>query len=296
MAQEALLVPEIEGEWWTVAGDPDVHPYTTPDQQPVDFAVWQAADGTWQLWSCIRKTSIPGNTRLLQRWQGARLTDANWTPMGVAMTADPGFGETPGGLQAPHVILHGGLYHMFCGDWVNICLAIGQDGKTFARQLMAGGKAGMFNEGAEANARDPMVIRAGSRWICYYTAHPGRRGAVYARESEDLRRWGPSRIVAFGGSAGTGFNHAECPFVHQDEASGAFYLFRTQRYGENAQTSVYRSMDPLDFGIEDDRCLVTRLPVAAPEIIVHGGQHYIASLLPSLKGVRIAKLKWIRKP
>jgi SAM-dependent methyltransferase len=38
--------------------------------------------------------------------------------------------------------------------------------------------------------------------------------------------------------------------------------------------------------------LVGRLPVAAPEIIEHDGQTYIASLLPSLKGIRIARLEW----
>jgi hypothetical protein len=40
---------------------------------------------------------------------------------------------------------------------------------------------------------------------------------------------------------------------------------------------------------------VTRLAVAAPEIIVHQGQHYIASLLPSLKGIRVARLRWVRQ-
>ncbi|MCX5677113.1 MAG: hypothetical protein NTX87_19160 [Planctomycetota bacterium] len=34
------------------------------------------------------------------------------------------------------------------------------------------------------------------------------------------------------------------------------------------------------------------LPVAALEIIEYDGQTYIASLLPSLKGIRIAKLEW----
>jgi hypothetical protein len=57
-------------------------------------------------------------------------------------------------------------------------------------------------------------------------------------------------------------------------------------------TSVYRSKDPLDFGVNDDRYLVARLPVAAPEIVVHDGQYYIASLLDNLKGIRLAKLKW----
>jgi hypothetical protein len=59
-----LLRPEIDGDWWTVAGDPDLGDWTRDKQQPVDFAVWQAADGSWQLWSCIRQTGCGGNTRL----------------------------------------------------------------------------------------------------------------------------------------------------------------------------------------------------------------------------------------
>jgi hypothetical protein len=295
LAQEAALVPLIDGEWWTIASDPDVHPFTTPDQQPVDFAIWQAADGSWQLWSCIRKTSIPGRTRLFHRWEGREITSRDWTPMGIAMTADPGFGETPGGLQAPFVFRHEGLYRMFYGDWVSICQATGYDGKTFARLLGRDGRAGMFGEGAESNARDPMVIRAGRRWHLYYTAHPNRRGAVYCRTSRDLRSWGPPRIVASGGSAGDEFTSAECPFVFHHRESGWFYLFRTQRYGERAQTNVYRSRDPLDFGAGDDRCLVASLPVAAPEIVEHAGGLYIASLLPSLKGIRLARLSWVPK-
>ena len=145
-AQEPILIPAIDGEWWQIAGDPDVTPYTTEKQQPVDFGIWQAADSTWQVWSCIRGTSIPGNTRLFHRWEGKNLTDRDWDPKGIAMTADPGFGETPGGLQAPHVIRHDGRYHMFYGDWVHICAATSEDGKTFARDLTASGMAGMFRE------------------------------------------------------------------------------------------------------------------------------------------------------
>jgi hypothetical protein len=48
----------------------------------------------------------------------------------------------------------------------------------------------------------------------------------------------------------------------------------------------------MDFGIDNDRFLVGTLPVAAPEIIEYDGQTYIASLLPSLKGIRIARLVW----
>jgi hypothetical protein len=48
------------------------------------------------------------------------------------------------------------------------------------------------------------------------------------------------------------------------------------------------------FGInQDDRYFLGTLPVAAPEIIFHKGQYYIAALNQgALDGIRIAKLKW----
>jgi hypothetical protein len=292
---DPVLVPQVDGPWWQVAGDPDLGKYTAPKQQPVDFAIWQAADGTWQIWSCIRNTNCGGRTRLFYRWQGANIKDTDWQPMGIAMEADANFGETAGGLQAPHVIKFGSGYVMFYGDWEHICKAKGTDGKTFARQLQPDGKSGIFSEGPGNNTRDVMVIRIGNLFHAYYTAYPGKLGADYVRTSGDLNHWSASRKVAFGGAAGTGPFSAECPFVYLHKPTGCFYLFRTQRYGENAQTSIYRSKNPLDFGINDDRCLVGTMPVAAPEIVEHDGQLYIASLLPSLKGIRIAKLKFAPK-
>jgi hypothetical protein len=285
--------PQIDGPWWTVAGDPDLGNLTDPKQQPVDFAVWQAADGAWQLWSCIRHTKCGGRTRLFYRWEGKNLTDQDWRPMGIAMQADPGVGETTGGLQAPFVIKTGGSYCMFYGDWEHICLATSRDGKTFQRRIAEDGRAGMFGEARGANTRDPMAIRIGDLWHCYYTAYPGGKGAVYCRTSPDMKKWGDSKIVAFGGRAGTGGSSAECPFVVS--YAGNYYLFRTQRYGTNAQTSVYCSKNPMDFGVENDTYFVCTLPVAAPEIILHEGQYYIAALLPTLKGIQIARLKWETK-
>ena len=293
---DAVLVPQIDGSFWQVSGDPDLGNYTKPKQQPVDFGVWQAADGTWQLWSCIRATGAPGKTRLFYRWQGAKLTDQNWQPMGIAMEADTNFGETEGGLQAPYVMKYKGEYLMFYGDWEHIALAKGVDGKTFARQLMPDGKAGMFTEGIGNNTRDPMALLIGDTFYLYYTAYPNRLGADYVRTSKDLRTWSPSKRVAFGGQAGTNPYSAECPFVYYHKGSGYYYLFRTQKYGENSQSSVYRSKDPMDFGVNNDRYFVETIPYAAPEIIEHEGQTYIAVLLPNLKGIQIARLKFVSKP
>jgi sucrose-6-phosphate hydrolase SacC (GH32 family) len=168
------------------------------------------------------------------------------------MQADPELGETPGGLHSPFVLVAGGRYHMLDGDWEHICLATSDDGKSFARHRGPGKCPALFSEGAGANTRDPMVLRISGLYHCYYTAYPNRRGAVYCRTSPDLKTWSDSRRVAFGGSAGTGPYAAECPFVVHREREGCYYLFRTQRYGAEAQTTVYRSEDPLDFGLESD--------------------------------------------
>ena len=295
-AQEAVLIPQLDGDWWQVTGDPDLGAYSDPKQQPVDFAIWQAADGAWQIWSCIRGTKCGGKTRLFYRWQGAKITDRDWPPMGIAMQADPGFGETPGGLQAPYVTKVAAEYVMFYGDWENICKAKSMDGKTFARQLGPNGKSGMFTEGPGNNTRDVIVLKIRNLYHAYYTAYPDKQGSDFVRTSKDLNTWSPSKKVAFGGQAGTGPSSAECPFVYYHKGSGYYYLFRTQHYGARAQTSIYRSSDPLNFGLNDDRYLVGTLPIAAPEIVDYEGQLYIAALLPSLKGIQIAKLKFAPKP
>src|SRR5260221_613350 len=162
--------PRIVGDWWQVAGDPDLGELTSPKQQPVDFGIWQAADGAWQLWSCVRSTNEPGKTRVFHRWESPMLTAPDWKPMGTAMQADVKLGETQGGLQAPFVFRDGGKFRMFYGDWVRICSASSSDGKTFSRDVNANGQPALFAEGPEDNARDPFVIKIGDQWHCYYTA------------------------------------------------------------------------------------------------------------------------------
>jgi hypothetical protein len=289
------MMPRIAGEWMDIAGDPDLGDLTSPKQQPVDFAAWQAAEGTWQLWSCIRSTKTLGKTRLFHAWESPELTRPHWKPKGIAMEAIERYGETPGGLQAPHVISISNVFHMFYGDWENICVATSVDGKSFTRRVNDNGRTGMFTEGQGNNTRDAMVININGKWHCYYTAFPNRAGAVYCRTSSDTRQWSGSKVVAFGGEAGTNAFSAECPFV-VELTRGEFYLFRTQRYGSNAISRVYHSHDPMNFGInEDSQYLVGSLPVAAPEILLHNRQWYMAALAPSLKGIRLAKLEWVAK-
>jgi len=114
------------------------------------------------------------------------------------------------------------------------------DGKTFNRQLNRSGTVGLFDEGPGSNPRDPMVLPIGDRLSCYYTAYPKGKGAVYCRQSwTDPGDWGPSTVVAFGGRAGTDPFSAEC--LHVVVLDGYHFLFRTQRYGRDAQTSVSKA-------------------------------------------------------
>ena len=146
-----------------------------------------------------------------------------------------------------------------------------------------------------------MILKVGESYHCYYTAHSMRspakyhRGVNYCRTSSDLQNWGSSQVVAEGSAYAKGPYCAECPHIVYLPESKQYYLFNTQRYGRRQHTTVFRSADPLSFGINDNSLEVTTLPVAAPEIILHNGQYYIASLMPSLKGIQIARLKWVSK-
>ena len=290
----AKHVPVLKEDWWPVASNPDLGEWTSDEQEPVDFGVWQAADGSWQLWSCIRKTKYPGRTRIFHRWEGASLTDRDWTPKGITFKGDGTIGETIGGMQAPYVIKVDDQYRMYYGDYRHICLATSKDGKTFEKRLLAHEMSGLFGEGPTAMARDPMLIKVGPQWYCYYSAQPEEGHGVWVRSTTDLVHFSESKRVMAGGQAGDNWYNFECP--HVVHYKGYFYLFHTQNYATGKQqTSVYRSADPTYFGIDDDSNFVCHLPVAAPEIIFHEGAYYLAALTNELDGIRIARLNWINE-
>ena len=293
---ENVLVPKVVGEWWTIARNPDLGPKTGEEQVAANFAIWQAEDDTWQLWAHLVGTKTLGKTRLFYRWQGEKLTDTDWNPLGIAMEADPGYGETPGGLQSPFVLKQKGEYLMVYGDWKHICLARSWDGKTFARQLNLDGMAGMFTQRDGGLARDPMLLPIGNTYYLYYVAAANDVAAVYCRTSTDLRTWSASKKVLAGGSPGSDGGSIAGPFVFSLPGEDAYYLFRTHTSLGDSEfaTSVYRSTDPLDFGVDDDRHLLTTLPTEVVRVFDHEGDYYIVSLLPGMQGYQIARLKWVR--
>lgn len=298
---EYIFYPEIEGDWWPIAINPDLGPYTSENQEPVDFGVWQATDGSWQLWSCIRKTNCGGNTRLFHGWEGTSLTDSLWTARGIMMEGDTTLGERQGGMQAPHVIVKDGVYHMLYGSWDNLCLATSTDGKQFEKVIQPHGGTAMFR-GPMENTRDAMTLLIDGLYHTYYVGHnrngadAGLKAGIFCRTSTDLRTWSEPVLVSGGGSVADfdtwGGGDAECPFVVQLEDK--FVLFRNQIYGPGQINTQYCSSNPLDFGVHSDAYLVNTLQVAAPEIIRDGDQYYIAALNPDLDGIRMAKLKFVK--
>lgn len=300
-----IPVPAIEGEWWQIAKTPDLGEYNSSNQQPVDFGIWQAADGTWQVWSCIRNSNFPGSsftTRFLYGWEGKKLTDTNWAPQGIKWVADPKLGETPGGMQAPFVFEEDQVYYLFYGDWKRVCLAKSLDGKQFKRVLGGDGQPDLFTEHAftppeTSNARDPMVIKRGNTYYCYYTSHidaPVNDGWAFCRTSLNMRDWSEPVIISHTQPVDDNsptFSD-ECPQVVYLPEYELYYLFVTQNYGTQNHTTVYASPNPLYFGIDDDSRKVCTLPIAAPEIVYHEGQYFLVALRTELDGIQVAKLKW----
>lgn len=294
---EPVMVPTIDGEWWQIASQPDLGPLNSPRQQPVDFAIWQARDGTWQAWSCIRYTADPKNTRVLFRWEGRELTQTNWTPMGIAQKADPSVGEFEGRIGAPHVVEDGGRYVMFYHS-AGFHAQVSDDGKHFTRQLGLDGSARIFGPHPATYGRDIMLTKINDRWHGYYGgSRPAPDGKHYAaifvkiaKTDSLFGEWGEEFIVNSEGQAGSGGYNAECP--HVIFRHGWYYLFRTEVYGANNRTHIYRSKSPYKFGIDSDAYHVGTLPIAAPEIFSYQGQDYVAALNPSLDGIRLARLGW----
>jgi len=294
-------IPKITSNFWHISNNPDLGEITTDRQEVVDHTIFQSRNGKWHLWACIRGTKVG---RLLFRWEGESLESEYWEPKGIAMRADKTYGESIDDwngeewIQAPYVFIDNNRYYMVYGGHstetgeCQICLAYSLDGgRTFQRYRNRQGYSRIFIGPGEA--RDPMIIKVDNLYYCYYAGGNLKdKGTckVYCRTSPDLIHWSVEIPVCWGGSAGNGPWSAECPFVVFKD--GYYYLFRTSRYQFPSLTHVYRSDDPLDFGLDTDAKKITTLQVAAPEIIQTEEGYFISTVEDLKGGVQLAKLGW----
>ena len=298
-------MPVIDSEWWRIGNNPHYGDLMPPEgeKQPevVDHGFVRARNGLWQLWACVRNVSVG---RIFYRWEGDSIEQPDWTPRGVCMRIDRSYGESMGKvetIQAPYFMNINNIFHLFYGGGLSpnsspdspspsyqICLATSDDGIEFIRYKNAEGRSYLFE--GPGHDRDPMIIKIGDTYYCYYscTLDNRTRGFIACRTSRDLLNWSRHLIVAEGGKAGNGPWSAECPYVVF--LDGYYYLFRTQTYVP-AVTHVYRSKNPLYFGVNDDSHHIGTIEAAAPEIIKVDDQYYISSTA-DYQGVMIAKLRW----
>ena len=168
-----------------------------------------------------------------------------WTKQPFALSADAAKGEVV--LWAPHVIEHDGTYYMFycAGDAdhtkYKIHLATSRDLKTWERSVANP----MVVDGFDA--RDPMILRVGDKWVMYYTANSTPAGGdhvVFAVTSDDLTHWGDKRTVFTSPRKGTFGGPTESPFVVR--RGDSYYLFCGAWEGYS-RTYAFRSADPFKF-------------------------------------------------
>lgn len=230
-----------------------------------------------------------------------------WTKHPPALSADPSEGEHH--LWAPHVIEHDGrwwMYYCAGGDspeGYRIHLATSEDCWTWERHPANP----IVVDGYEA--RDPMVLRVGDRWVMYYTATSAPEGGhhvVVATESDDLVRWTGRTIVFQDELEGTGAGPTESPFVVPHD--GGYLLFIGPDYGEllrclqeesgygprgraaYRRTRVLRSDDPLSFRAEDE--VATVASHAAEVVCDEDGGWWVSHCGWGEGGVSLAPLTW----
>lgn len=192
---------------------------------------------------------------------------------------------------APHIIKNDGLYYMFyCAgsleghEKYRIHLTTSPDLKNWTRHP----ENPMLIDGFDA--RDPMVLRVGDRWVMYYTCNSTPEGGnhcVACVTSTDLVHWENKKVVFTSDIIGTFAGPCESPFV--EKVNDTYFLFIGPFGGYDVSycdTAVYASKDPFAFGGEP----VGRIPSHASEVLTIDGKYYITHCGWGEGGVYLAPL------
>ncbi len=306
-----MLKPVLEGDWWRIGPKPDLSgllpdpPDGEAKHECVDHHIVRDVDGVLHLWSCIRHTPVG---RVLGHWRATGFTDSPWEFTRELIRCDHDAGECIDDwhgqewLQSPFFVWHEGACYMFYGGHSTgapepmvgqICLMTSPDGRSWTRRRDERGFSRLFTGPGET--RDPCVRNFDGVWHLYYAGfHDGERSKAgfYCRTSEDLLHWSDWRCVHLDPAYGSGPVDCECP--HVVRRGGRFYLLRTENYYD-ANTHVFVSDDPMDFGVGDaSGHHLCDLAVAAPEIHVDAdGSEYVSSNHEPVGGTQVCRLRWV---
>ena len=260
-----------------------------------DHTVFQAADGQWHLIGITHDKVLGG--KLPVPWAEEEFAHATapalagpWTALPRILQVDRKLGETH--VWAPHVVSHAGLYYCFYagggGHWdAMINLATSSDLMTWTRYPADP----LFRDFYDA--RDPMVLQDGDRWVLYYTktySREERLSTVAFRTSDDLVRWsepGFAFIERTLPATLANSQYTESPFVAGYR--GLYYLFLCTPDLNYKATRVFVSADPLHFEEADE---ITTLAAHAGEVVRDGERFYLAHAGWFYDGLYLAELTW----
>ena len=286
------MTPRLDGPWIQLAGRPQLEKWASPKAEPVDFTIFQADDGSWQLIACVRHTTHPGSGRLLYRWSSPELLQEDWKPEGIFLSSKPGWSHAEGKLQAPFHVKDGDRHCLFYNSR-GCHLMTSEEGIDFEPY----GTEAIFPMGRDVCLLDD---REGSgKWIAYYTSpekgiNPATRDhTIRARTASDLEGPWSEKAVEIPPLTppppGYLFVYAESPLV----------VKRGDYYYRFEQLFVYRSKDPLKWQEPPVAMLAPGDPLKrlAPEIVTHDGKDYILAYQwrgDDQRGIYLAPLAWER--
>jgi arabinan endo-1,5-alpha-L-arabinosidase len=180
-----------------------------------DHTLVRDAHGTWHAFGIWHpEPAAPLDETFFLHATTRSLEDPVWSIHDPVLHARTDIGETH--VWAPHVIRHDGRYWMFyCGgtaDHTRYRIELATSSDLFTWEHHPGGP--LCEDGFDA--RDPMVLRDGDRWLmyCTRTARPeGGFHEVSVRESADLITWSEPSVAYRSTQQGTVGGPTESPFV-----------------------------------------------------------------------------------
>jgi arabinan endo-1,5-alpha-L-arabinosidase len=253
-----------------------------------DHCFARGPDGRWHLFGITHVKpfdhAVDPGTRLAHATSRTLL--GAWRKEPFALTADPDRHDEHL-LWAPHIVERDGAFHLF------VCVGA-REGYAYAIHRYESDDLWTWRRTTHGpvvvdglEARDPMVLRDGDRWICYYTATQrpdGGHFVVAAVTSDDLITWSARTEVFIHPREGTFGGPTESPFVVR--RGDRFYLFVT----DDDTVHVYASHDPLHWSASDHVLAYTGH--ACEVIRDETGDWFISHVGWEQDGLWIAPLTW----
>lgn len=210
-----------------------------------DHTLIQDRAGRWHVFGIWHpEPAAPLDETMFLHASAQDLTGAEWSIHDPVLHARTEIGETH--VWAPHVIHHDGRYWMFYAGGTadhtayRMTLATSDDLFTWTPHDPI-----LFEDGFDA--RDPMVIHDGRRWLMYYTRNSAPTGGhhqVGVRSSEDLMTWSQPSVAYQSAVSGTYGGPTESPFVTRAGEGWILFVCESTQYD---RTLAYFSNDPLHF-------------------------------------------------